>query len=267
MRSYFSIFKLKFISELQYRSAAIAGVFTQIFFGLVFIMVYLAFYQSSSVVQAMTIEEVVTFIWLQQAFFALIYLPHKDKEIINMIKTGDVSYELCRPQNIYFKWYSKIYATKLSNTLLRFIPALLIAFIMPKPLNISNPESITALIIFIIAIILSSFLVTALITLYHVLVFYTLEADGVLNMFINISEILSGAIIPLPFFPTFLRKIALNLPFHYTTDLPFRLYTGNIPHIEAYPLLIKELVWITIIILLGYLLTKNALKKVVVQGG
>ena len=43
MRAYVSYFKLKFISGLQYRSAAIAGIATQFFFGFVYIMVYSAF--------------------------------------------------------------------------------------------------------------------------------------------------------------------------------------------------------------------------------
>ena len=100
MRPYLSIFKLRFITNLQYRTAALAGLCTQIFFGLVFIMVYLAFYESGTSDGSMELSQLVTYIWLQQGFYALIYLYYKDKEVINMIKSGDVAYELCRPQNI-----------------------------------------------------------------------------------------------------------------------------------------------------------------------
>ena len=48
MSQYLTYFKIKFISGLQYRSAALAGLSTQFFFGLVFIMVYHAFYTSGS---------------------------------------------------------------------------------------------------------------------------------------------------------------------------------------------------------------------------
>ena len=48
MKTYISNFKLRFVSSLQYRAAALAGIPTQIFFGLVYIMVYLAFYESNS---------------------------------------------------------------------------------------------------------------------------------------------------------------------------------------------------------------------------
>ena len=46
MISYLNYFKLRFITNLQYRASALAGLSTQFFFGFVYIMVYIAFYQS-----------------------------------------------------------------------------------------------------------------------------------------------------------------------------------------------------------------------------
>ena len=48
MKSYSSYFKLKFITGLQYRAAALAGIATQFFFGFVFISVYIACYESGN---------------------------------------------------------------------------------------------------------------------------------------------------------------------------------------------------------------------------
>ena len=38
MKVYLNLFKLKFMNQLQYRMAAIAGISTQFFFGIVYIM-------------------------------------------------------------------------------------------------------------------------------------------------------------------------------------------------------------------------------------
>ena len=48
MKSYLNYFKLRVITNLQYRVASIAGISTQFFFGLVYIMVYLALYESNT---------------------------------------------------------------------------------------------------------------------------------------------------------------------------------------------------------------------------
>ena len=60
MKFYLSYFKLRFITGLQYRAAAYAGLATQLFFGLVFIMVYLAFYESGGKETPMQIQELIS---------------------------------------------------------------------------------------------------------------------------------------------------------------------------------------------------------------
>ena len=267
MRAYLSVFRMKFICDLQYRAAAIAGLSTQFFFGFVFIMVYLAFYESGSGNVPMPLDQLVTYLWLNQAFFSLISMWYKDKEIILMIKKGDVAYELCRPQNLYFKWFAKIYATKITSVLLRFFPVIIIALLLPAPFNLSLPHSFPSFVAFLTTLFMSSLLVAAIITLFHIITFFTMEIDGITNMFRVISEVFAGQIVPIPFLPPFLLLLANILPFRYVGDLPFRLYSGNIPVTETIPNIIIQTVWIFLLVILGYSLSKIALKRVVVQGG
>jgi ABC-2 type transport system permease protein len=88
-----------------------------------------------------------------------------------------------------------------------------------------------------------------------------------MNIFITISELFAGLVIPIPFFPDFLKPIVNILPFRYMGDLSFRLYSGHIPVNEAIPLILIQIIWIIILVVIGYLLTNKALKRVVVQGG
>ena len=87
MKSYLTYFKLKFISGLQYRAAAIAGICTQFFFGFVYIMVYIAFFESGNPNTPMTLSQTITYLWLNQAFFALVNQFYKDKDKLSYIKT------------------------------------------------------------------------------------------------------------------------------------------------------------------------------------
>lgn len=97
MKSYLSYFKLRFLTGLQYRESAMAGVLTQIFFGVVFIMIYLAFFESDSSNAPMTLKQTINYLWLNQILFSLVYMWYKDKDIFGVIKNGNISYELCRP--------------------------------------------------------------------------------------------------------------------------------------------------------------------------
>ena len=133
MKSYLTYFRLRIITNLQYRTSAVAGILTQLFFGFVFIMMYLAFYESNDTSNVMNWNQLVTYMWLQQAFFALTYPFIKDNELLEMIKNGNLAYELVRPQNFFFKFYIKMIAERFVGTLLRFLPVLIIGFLLPYP--------------------------------------------------------------------------------------------------------------------------------------
>lgn len=267
MKSYISYFKIRFITNLQYRTDAIAGIFNQIFFGLIFIMVYLAFYESGGDNLPMNFNEIVTYVWLTQAFFALIYPYEKDNELLSIIKNGNLAYELIRPQNFYFKWYIKMLSKKIVATLLRFSPIIILGLILPYPFHLSLPISLENFIIFILAIILSSLLITSLCLFIHILTIFTLDEKGFINLYSTIAELFMGAIVPIPFFPIWMQKISSLLPFRYITDFPFRIYSGSIPITEGYTMLLISFIWITISITTGYIISNIALKKAVIQGG
>ena len=267
MTAYLSYFKLRFITGLQYRISALAGVVTQIFFGLIFIMVYLAFYESGSSNVPMEFNQLVSYLWLNQCLFALIYIWYKDKDILNIIKNGNISYELCRPQELYFMWYTKIISSRLSQTLLRCIPAFIVAFLLPAPYNLLLPNNWIILILFLISLIIGILLATCIVTMFHIITMFTLDEKGVVGILFCIADIFSGLTVPLPFFPDFLLKLANILPFRYVSDLPFRIYISNISIDTAIKGIVIQFIWIIIIGILGYVLSKSALKKAVVQGG
>ena len=150
MKAYITYFKLKFISSLQYRSAAWAGIATQFFFGFVYIMVYVAFYESGGNNLPMELPQVVTYLWLNQALLALVNQFTRDQELFKLVREGGISYELVRPKNLYFMWYFKIIGQRLANVTLRFFPLLLVTSILPYPFHMGGPASILHFLSFIV---------------------------------------------------------------------------------------------------------------------
>lgn len=268
MKTYITLFKMKFMNNLQYRISALAGILAQFFFGLVFIMVYLAFYESNTnVMVPMKWQELVSYLWLNQAFFALTYIWVRDSSLLSMIKGGNIAYELCRPINFYKKWYATMYGNRIANVLLRFIPIILVAFLLPYPYKLSLPISIEAFILFIISLLISSLLVTSITMIYHLITFFTLDEKGILTLLMVVGEIFAGGTVPLVFFPEFLQTIAYLLPFRYICDLPFRIYTGNISVINAIPDLIGGVIWLIIMVIIGRKISNIATKRAIIQGG
>ena len=126
MRPYLSVLSARIRMLLQYRAAALAGMSTQLFWGLIRVMIFEAFYRTSTQAQPMTYAEVVNYVWLGQALFALLpWAP--DNDVRTMVRTGTVAYELVRPVDLYAFWYSRALANRIAPH-----PAALLAVVLPS---------------------------------------------------------------------------------------------------------------------------------------
>ena len=266
LRVWWAVFALRMRNMLQYRTAAWAGLLTQLAWGFMLVMLYQAFYRSG-IRQSIDLSQMVSYIWLQEAFMMVIMTLSRDWEIGNMVITGQVAYELCRPQDLYFVWYARLLAQRFAGAALRCGPVLLVALLLPKPFGLSLPASVAHFVLFAVTLVLAGVLLTAINMIIHTLVFKIMDLGSASLAFYGIMEFLGGSILPVPFMPAWLRTLCYCLPFRYTSDLPFRLYSGNISLQEGLVSVGIQVAWTLLFIGLGRLFLNKQLKNVVVQGG
>ncbi|AZN43430.1 ABC transporter permease [Paenibacillus albus] len=267
MRAYLSVFRLRISTGLQYRAAALAGIATQFFFGFMFIMIFQAFYAHSVSNPPMTLTAVITYTWLKQAFLVFIMLWLRDNELFGLITSGNIAYELCRPSDIYGLWYAKLLATRLSSALLRCFPLLLVTLFLPKPYRLELPSDLLTFVFFALVLLAGLLMVVAISMLIYISVFVTMSPGGSLLLFSIFGEFLAGLIIPVPLMPGWMQNIVYLLPFHWTADFPFRVFTGDLSKSEALSGLAAQAAWLAGLVALGKILMNKALRRVVVQGG
>ncbi len=266
MKLYFNYFKLRIITFLQYREAAIAGLATQVFWGLMMTFIYMALYENSDTI-GMNFEQVVSYVWLHQAFFAFLSVRTTDSEIRDAIRSGDVAYEIIRPYNLYFWWYIKTIAKRVAGGLLRVGPVIVLAALLPSPYGIMAPASFTNFILFIISLVLGALVVSGINVVVYSIGFYTYNEAGISSMLNSIMELLCGAYVPVAFLPLFIQKGSYYLPFRLVSDLPYRIYSNNIDISEGMFSIGLQVIWIIILIYIGNMIVNRSLKKVFVQGG
>lgn len=84
-----------------------------------------------------------------------------DADILEFITSGGIAYELSRPIDLYNIWYVKGLSSRLSKTILRYIPIILIAINLPKPFNLVLPSNFGSIITFGVSIVLGFGVVVA----------------------------------------------------------------------------------------------------------
>ena len=108
---------------------------------------------------------------------------------------------------------------------------------------------------------------SAIINLFYISIFYTMTSKGTMSIFYGVLEFFGGGFIPIALMPNILQKICYVLPISLATDLPFRIYTGNITILDGLKLMSFQIIWIGVLVVAGNLLLNRILKKVVIQGG
>lgn len=267
MKKYFSFFRLRLITGLQYRTAALAGMTTQFFWGFMEIMVFHAFYEADPSVYPMTMEATASYVWLQQALLAFFGAWMFEGEIFETINNGNLAYELCRPIHIYDMWFARSVALRLSRALLRCIPIFAVAAFLPKGYGLGLPASMTAFLWFLITLIFGLLVMVALNILVYVTSLFTISGDGLRILFCSVVEIFSGQIIPLPFFPEKVQRILELNPFASMGNVPFRIYSGNLAGREMNRAIVIQALWLAALIGIGRLIGARGERKAIVQGG
>ena len=267
MSIYASLIKMRFVTGIQYRTAALAGIITQFAFGYMFITQYLAFYRTNPDAFPMEISQVVSYIWVQQAFIMLFFSWFLQNSIFEDITSGQVSYDLARPVDLYNKWFCQSVASRLSGTVLRCLPILLVGMVLPEPYRLVLPPDILQLLMFILSAVLAMAVVVAFGMFIYISTFHTMSPVGVRIMGAVLADFMAGSIVPLPFFPDGVRQVAELLPFAAMQNMPLRIYSGNIAGMDAVYGIMFQVVWFIVLLLFSKLWMGKTLRKVVIQGG
>lgn len=263
MTAYSAVLGARFRVLLQYRAAAAAGFGTQLFWGLIRVMVFDAFYRSTTASQPLTRSQMITYVWLGQACFAL--LPWRvDPDVQAAIRSGSVAYEMVRPLDLYNLWLTRSLAQRVAPTILRAAPLVALALLF---LGMEPPPSWPSAGGFAVAMTGAVALSAAFGAILTISLLWTVAAEGIVRIAPTVVFLLSGMLIPLQFFPAWAQPVLTFLPFRDMVDVPYRVYMGQIPASMIGAVALHQAVWAVILVVLGRWCLSRGVRRLVVQGG
>jgi len=262
LRPYFTVFRLRALMETQYRAAALGGLVTQVFFGLVYIFLYTALYAGES---PEMLRDTISYVWLQQMFFRMMFST--DGELSNLIMSGGIAYMLVRPVDQHRFWVCRDVGGRLVGASMRLIPMLMVQFILPKELRLAFPDGPLSLVQFALSLLLGCVCLCELMSIIDAVVMKTLDKRGI-SAILNLTMLtFSGNVIPLTLFPDALQSLIRYQPFAQALDAPIRMYQ----HCAALPEwalnIAVQIGWIFILRWIGRVMWKRQLNSLIVQGG
>ncbi|MDE7312649.1 MAG: ABC transporter permease [Eubacterium sp.] len=268
MKKYLSFFRVRFHVGLQYRTATIGAVVTQLPWGLMECLAFRTFQEADPLAFPMEFSAVVAYMWLKEAFFLLFTVwGNVDQELFDMILKGDIAYELCRPVSLYKMWFARVSAARIANAALRCVPILAVALLLPQPFRLMMPGSFKTVLFFLLAMVLAVGVTVSFCMLVYITAFFTISPNGLRLFCMSAVEFLSGSILPIPFMPKPVQTIVELLPFAGMMNVPFRIYSGDLAGRAMMTALFMQVFWFAVLLAAGVWLCRLAEKKLVVQGG
>ncbi|MCL1795393.1 MAG: hypothetical protein FWG37_00740 [Clostridia bacterium] len=263
-----SLFRIRFAEELQYRAAAIAGASIGIFWAIIEITVYTAFYTygTARTNASLTLSQLLSYAWLTQIIYSISYIDI-DGELRQKITGGDISVELCQPMDFYVHWFTKTAAGRLGGSCWRMLFTLIAGLAMPASYRLGGPSSAAGFALFILSMFSAFLLAGAYSMLVTAVRIGITWGEGPTHMLSLLGMVLGGGYLPLQLWPDFMQRALFLQPFAGYIDIPVRLYIGSLAPADALPAIGLQLFWTAIFILAGKMLTKRKLNRLIVQGG
>jgi ABC-2 type transport system permease protein len=263
MRLYYEIAQRSFRRATTYRSAYIAGVLTNAFFGALRSFVYIAIYGAGGSVAGFSMGDAISYSWVTQALISIGAGWIISRELMLSIKTGDVVTDLARPWNFYGYWLSQALGEHGFNLLLRGSLTYLIGVLYFQA-HIPTPAQALS---FAVSVTLALVLSFAFSFIVNLSAFWLIENSGVVMIANIMLNFFSGFLLPIAFFPPALALIARVLPFQAISGLPAQIFLGQLSGATLAQALLLQLFWCFVMVAAGLLLLRAAVQKVVIQGG
>jgi len=262
VRLYWEVLVRSFRRAATYRGAALAGMLTNAFFGMLLSTVYRAAYADRADVAGMSVQDAISALWLSQALIS-IGAGWVTLDVQHAIRSGDIIIDLMRPWDVTGYWLCRGIGERLFLLISRGTSTYAIGVIGFG----AQVPNMAQLLIFVPSVMLALILATIFGFIVNLTAFWTIDNTGVL-MLANVTlGLFSGFLIPLPFLPAWLADIAAVLPFQGITNIPLQLMLGRISGTDIWSAYALQWSWILVLLTISRGLVGVATRRVVIQGG
>jgi len=261
MVMYLKQIKLSFMSEFVYKSNTYLLLFTNIISFYIRLTIWQTIY-SENVNFSVSLDEMITFIIVGLLIRGLTGKTIA-RDFAAQIVSGAVERYFTKPLNLKHYLLSEKLGRNLFTTCFNVLPVLIFATIWFRGIVVD----ITFLPLFILSLVLSILLMFQIDYALSLFTFWLKNGVHIDFLLSALFAVFAGSVIPLWFYPTALRNVALFLPFRLVFFEPIEIFMGRMSQLDAIGIITLQIVWIIIMSLISKLIWNKAQKVIDIQGG
>ena len=267
LRKRLALTRAGIMESLQYRLGTAVTLFANLIYLVLVYFLWKAIYDSAGtdVVNGMTFTDTMIYLILATALFNFLEM-FVVWDMSRSIQSGKIILDLLKPMKFRSYTFWSYIGSHVVLFTLTFIPTFIVVMIVTHgaiPMGIN-------LLYFAVATVIALVVNFSMEMIVATICLYTESTWGINIVKETIVLLLSGASIPLAFFPDGFKTVVDYLPFRAVYDIPLTilLEKNGADTIEGVlPMFGLQLAWALILTVAGTLFWNHAVKKITVNGG
>jgi ABC-2 type transport system permease protein len=248
-----------------YRAATYAGVVTNTFFGVVKVSILFAAADAAGgLIAGYDRPSLSTYSWIAQGMIAVL-LVFGRADLAERVRTGDIAVDLGRPVHPIATWLAEDLGRAGQASLIRFVGPLAIGGLL---FGLRVPaHAVTVLPLFVLSVGLGVVIAFGARLLLNLTAFWLLDIRGLLTVYMVATNVLSGLVVPVAFFPSWLKMLAYATPFPWMLQTPVDVAVERVSGVDVLAALAIQLGWAVGLLVLAATMLRRGTRRLVVQGG
>lgn len=260
---FWHIARRSFQRQLTYRAATIAGLVTNLFFGILRVAVMMALFGVRQEVDGFSVRDAITFTGLSQGIIAYLSI-FGWYDVMNSIASGEVASDLLKPLNYLRFWLAVDLGRAMVAFLLRGIMMILLYALL---FDLTWPQGIIQWLAVGVSILLSWLVSFGWRFLVNLSAFWTPNARGVGRFAFGLAWALSGFFMPLRFFPDWFVSLCNLTPFPSMVNTTIEVYLGLLTGFALVQALLIQALWVLLLLVICQVVLRAGVHRLVIQGG
>ena len=266
-RKLFALTRAGIMESLHYRLGTFVTLFANLIYLVLVYYLWKAIYASSGVdvVNGMTFTDTMIYLILATSLFNFLEM-FIVWDMSRSIQSGKIILDLLKPMKFRMYTFWSYSGSHVVSFIMTFIPTFIVVMIITKG---AIPVGLN-LVYFLIATVFALIVNFNIEMIVATICLYTESTWGINIVKETIVLLLSGASIPLAFFPEKLRTVVDYMPFRAVYDIPLTILlekNGSDTLQGLLPMFGFQLLWIVILTAAGTLFWNYSVKKITVNGG
>lgn len=225
-----------------------------------------AIYKSTSntAINGFSLNEMIIYV-LMSFLTSLMISVDISYDISKEVKDGSIAINLIKP----ISYEKRMMFQAFGNVMYNFVVIFILGFIAINILFYKYTASLSVIniLLYIISTIFGILINFYFSYTFGLLSFKITNMWGLSQIMQSIVQLLSGALIPIVFFPRIVQKLITFLPFSSTIYTPTMIYLGKLTGISLIKALFIQIIWIVILAIIAKLMWNTLVKKLTILGG